>query len=192
MSDSRDVQYVSRGGLKLAHALDHFGIEPAGLECADLGCNVGGFVDCLLRRGATKVYAVDTGYGALDWSLRSDARVEVMERTNALEVVLPQAVRLVTVDVGWTRQQLVLPRALDLLEPEGIIVTLIKPHYEAERKLLRSGRLPDHHVDDTVQGVIARLADLGICIEATVESPIRGEGGNREVLGWIRCGQSKA
>lgn len=186
MSQPHNGSYVSRAGLKLAFALDRFEVDPTGWTCADLGSNVGGFVDCLLRRGAGKVYAIDTGYGALDWSLRRDARVVVMERTNALDVVLPEPVRLVTVDVAWTRQHVVLPRALELVEPAGTIVTLIKPHYEADPSALREGRLPDELVDPTVQAVIARLADLKITVSTTVESPIRGDGGNREVLGLIR------
>src|SRR5436309_2115272 len=99
------MPFVSRAGQKLDHALDVFKIDVAGLTCADLGCNVGGFVDCLLQRGAAKVYAVDTGYGVLDWKLRKDARVIVMERTNAMHVALPERVTLVTIDVAWTRQQ---------------------------------------------------------------------------------------
>ena len=177
--------YVSRGGEKLAAALEHFGLDPAGWVCADLGCNVGGFSDCLLQRGAAKVYAVDTGYGQLAWRLRQDDRVVVMERTNALHLTLPEPVSLVAIDVGWTRQHLILPAALRLLQPTGRIVTLIKPHYEAERKLLRKGVLPDEQVEVVVRAVVERLGDTGIRIANTIDSPIRGQGGNREVLALI-------
>ncbi len=178
--------FVSRGGQKLAAALDAFHIDPAGWVCADLGCNVGGFTDCLLQRGAARVYAVDTGYGELAWRLRKDARVVVMERTNALHVTLPEPVSLACIDVGWTRQQLILPAALRLLGPGGSIVTLIKPHYEADRRLLRGGVLSAEHFQDTVNQVMLRLADAGIRPETLFESPIRGHGGNREVMAVIR------
>lgn len=182
MVDDTSAEYVSRGGLKLARALDHFKIDPANLVCADLGSNVGGFVDCLLKHGASRVYSIDTGRGVLDWSLRHDPRVVVMERTNALDVSLPERVQLVTADVGWTRQHIILPRAMDLLEPGGTIVSLIKPQYEADRPLLRRGVLPDENAWPVVQKTLDRLAALGIVASATVESPIRGDGGNREWL----------
>src|ERR1700761_4113773 len=129
------MPFVSRAGQKLDHALDAFGVGVAGLACADLGCNVGGFVDCLLQRGAAKVYAVDTGYGVLEWKLRKDPRVVVMERTNAMHVDLPEPVSLVTIDVAWTRQRNILPAAGRILsrEPGARVVTLIKPHYEADK-----------------------------------------------------------
>src|SRR4051812_11330036 len=97
--------FISRAGQKLDHALTAFGVGVGGLVCADLGSNTGGFVDCLLQRGASRVYAVDTGYGVLDWKLRKDPRVVVMERTNAMHVRLPEPVDLVTIDVAWTRQR---------------------------------------------------------------------------------------
>jgi 23S rRNA (cytidine1920-2'-O)/16S rRNA (cytidine1409-2'-O)-methyltransferase len=185
MCPAFEQAYVSRGGEKLAAALDHFRIDPNDRVCADLGCNVGGFTDCLLQRGAAKVYAVDTAYGELAWTLRTDRRVVVTERTNALHVTLPEPVSLVTIDVGWTRQHLILPQALTLLEPGGAIVTLIKPHYEADQKLLRKGVLPDEHVDEVVGEVVADLKRAGLEVVDLVDSPIRGQGGNREVLGWI-------
>ncbi len=188
MSDIDPARYVSRAGAKLAFALDQFDVDPRDLVCADLGSNVGGFVDCLLRRGAAKVYSVDTSHGTLDWSLRNDCRVVVMERTNALHLVLEECVRLITVDVGWTRQQLVLPRAVDALEADGVIVSLIKPHYEAEATALRRGVLPDDAVEPTVRSVVERLGELGIRVAATVESPLRGDGGNREFLALARRG----
>src|SRR5687767_8878918 len=119
---SSECSYVSRGGLKLAAALDAFGIDPPGYVCADLGSNVGGFVDCLLQRGAKKVYAVDTGYGVLAYKLRIDPRVVVMERTNAMHVELPEVVDLITIDVAWTPQHRILPNAIRLSGLCGRIV----------------------------------------------------------------------
>jgi len=177
------VPYVSRGGRKLAHALDAFGVDPSGRVCADLGCSVGGFTDCLLQRGAARVYAVDTGYGVLDWKLRSDDRVVVLERTNALHVELPEPCGLVTIDASWTRQGRIVPVAAGLLEPGGRIVTLVKPHYEAPRELLVDGVLPDDRHPEVLAAVIAELNGLGFTAAGPVESPLRGgKGGNREHL----------
>ncbi len=186
MTDPADRPFVSRGGEKLAAALDAFGLAPAGMICADLGCNVGGFTDCLLQRGAKRVYAVDTGYGELAWKLRKDPRVVVMERTNALHVELPEAVELVTIDVAWTRQHLILPAAARLLSPDGLIVTLIKPHYEADRAALRGGVLPEECLPDALDAVRGRLAKTGMVIEQMIASPITGRKGNREYLGLVR------
>lgn len=177
------MPYVSRGGRKLAHALDAFGVDPAGLVCADLGCSVGGFTDCLLQRGAARVYAVDTGYGVLDWKLRSDDRVVVMERTNALHAELPEPCGLVAIDASWTRQARIVPVAAGLLGPGGRIVTLVKPHYEAPRELLADGVLPDDRHPEVLAAVIAELRGLGFATTGPVESPLRGgKGGNREHL----------
>src|SRR5205814_558828 len=134
-------QFVSRAGLKLDHALSHFAIDVTGHICADLCSNTGGFVDCLLQRGAAKVYAIDAGYGALDWKLRKDPRVIVMERTNAMHAELPEKVGVVTIDVAWTRQKHILPPARRMLAADGWVVTLIKPHYEADPAQLRKGIL---------------------------------------------------
>src|SRR5438128_543365 len=105
------MPFVSRAGQKLQHALATFDIDVTGKACADLGCSTGGFTDCLLQQGAAKVYAIDTGYGVLDWKLRNDPRVIVMERTNAMHVTLPQPVEIVTIDVAWTKQRHILPSA---------------------------------------------------------------------------------
>jgi len=177
------VPYVSRGGEKLAHALDHFAIDPAGRICADLGCSTGGFTDVLLRRGARRVHAVDTAYGVLDWQLRNDPRVVVHERTNALHVALPEPCSLVVIDAGWTRQQRIVAHALTLLEAGGEIVSLVKPHYEAPRRWLRGGRLPDDRLAEVLAAVLDRLRELPLEISGTVLSPLRGgKGGNREYL----------
>ena len=176
-------RFVSRAGDKLAFALDQFGVDPAGLICADLGCHVGGFTDCLLQRGAGKVYAIDTGHNILDWNLRNDERVVLMERTNALHAELPEAVELVTVDVGWTRQQLIMPRALAMLRPGGRAISLLKPHYEAERDERKGGRLPDELVEEVVRRTVATLTQAGVNVCQVAESPLRGEKArNREFL----------
>src|SRR3954469_9667302 len=104
-------EFVSRAGQKLEHALATFAVDVSGRICADLGSNTGGFVDCLLQRGAAKVYAIDTGYGALDWRLRKDPRVVVMERTNAMHAELPEKVSRISIDVAWTKQKHILPAA---------------------------------------------------------------------------------
>lgn len=183
------VPYASRAGAKLARALREFGMRVDGLVCADLGSSTGGFVDCLLRHGAARVYAVERGYGVLAYSLRSDARVVVMERTDALHVHLPEPADLVTIDTGWTRQSRILPAARSLLRPGGEIVTLVKPHYEAAPGLLRAGVLPDEELEGVLHAVRESLPSLGLRLLAETESPIRGHGGNREVL-W-RLGEAQ-
>lgn len=178
-------RHISRGGLKLAAALEGFDVDPSGLICADLGSNVGGFVQCLLRRGAERVYSVDTGYGVLDYQLRKDERVVVMERTNAMHVALPDPVSVVTIDTGWTRQRHILPAAARLLAPGGKILSLVKPHYEAPREWLRRGVLPEDKVPIVVEEVAAGLPDLRIKLVDQTASPIVGHAGNREV--WFLC-----
>ena len=179
-------EFVSRAGQKLDHALATFGVDVTGLTCADLGSNTGGFVDCLLRRGALKVYAIDTGYGVLDWKLRKDPRVVVMERTNAMHVELPERVSIVTIDVAWTRQRHILPAARRLVHDAGTVVSLIKPHYEAEPSQLVKGVLPAERVDDVVSRVGGDVRVAGFELMGTVPSPILGAKGNAEVLAHLR------
>jgi len=173
---------VSRAGDKLAHALAAFDVSPANRVCADLGCSTGGFVDCLLKAGAAKVYAVDRGYGVIDYRLRRDERVVVMERTDALHVRLPEPVHLVTIDAGWTRQGRILPIARRLLNNAGEIVTLIKPQYEADPNKLVSGIVPVEHIPEVLAAVRTSLDQLGFQLLAETESPILGRGGNHEFL----------
>ena len=180
------TDFVSRAGQKLDHALSHFGVEVTGLTCADLGSNTGGFVDVLLRRGAAKVYAVDTGYGVLDWKLRKDGRVVVMERTNAMHVTLPEKVQIVTIDVAWTRQRHILPSARRIITGDGACVTLIKPHYEAEPSQLKKGVLPEDLVGGIVEAVTADVTRASFHLIATIDSPIRGAKGNVEVLALLK------
>jgi 23S rRNA (cytidine1920-2'-O)/16S rRNA (cytidine1409-2'-O)-methyltransferase len=188
--DRADRTYVTRAGHKLAAALDDFQLELNGAVCADFGCNVGGFVDCLLRRGASRVYAVDTGYGVLAWTLRKDPRVVVMERTNAMHIQLPERVDLVTIDVAWTPQHQILPGALRQLRPGGRIISLVKPHYEADRSLLEGGVLPAALARTVLEDVCERIRRLGLAVARTVDSPIAGAKGNQEFLVLIVPGSS--
>lgn len=181
-------EFVSRAGIKLDHALAAFSVDAAGKICADLGCSTGGFTDCLLQRGAVKVYAVDTGYGVLDWKLRKDTRVVVMERTNAMHAKIPEAVDIVAIDVGWTRQRHILPSAAEMLAEGGTVVTLIKPHYEADPALLRKGVLPEESLEAVIQSVKREIESSGWLWEGSVRSPIKGMGGNVEVLVKLAAG----
>lgn len=197
-SESRP-SYVSRGALKLREAIDSFDLVVSGLRCCDLGCSVGGFTDCLLRAGAASVVAVDTAYAQLAWKLRQDERVTVMERTNALHAEPPNGpVDLVVIDLGWTPQDRAIPAALSWLEPGGLIVTLIKPHYEApreEKASLEKGVLPDERAEEIARDVYERLPSLGVETLGLCMSPLRGspkknkpEGvGNREWLALLRA-----
>ncbi len=182
MNAGQHHEFVSRAGMKLDHALNVFGVEPRDWVCADLGSSTGGFVDCLLWRGAAKVYAVERGYGVLAYSLRKDDRVVVMERTDALHVRLPDRVQFVTLDTGWTRQRLILPVASRLLGEGGRIISLVKPHYEADQEMLRDGVLPDDLTESILEPIRRGLPDLGLRLMNETESPIRGHGGNREHL----------
>ena len=193
--------FVSRGGEKLHHALQAFAIEPTGFVCADLGCSTGGFTDCLLQAGASLVYAVDTGYGILDWKLRNDPCVAVMERSNALHTDPPEEVAeaggldLVVIDLGWTRQKHALPVARKWLGSNGQVITLIKPHYEQEsgggdsRGRGKIGILPDDEAERVCDRVMQEIAASGWTVEGLVESPIRGgknaSKGNREWLALL-------
>ena len=187
--DDKDHGYASRGGLKLAAALDRFGIDVTQKVCADLGCSTGGFVDCFLQHGAARVYAVDTAYGELAWKLRQDERVTVMERTNALHAAPPleaaEACGMVSIDLGWTKQDRAIPAALRWLKigDTGRIVTLIKPHYESGRH-----RLSDEEADAVTRDVAERvLPALDVEVLDWMRSPIRGgKGKNLEHLALLR------
>ncbi|MGQ9648748.1 MAG: TlyA family RNA methyltransferase [Phycisphaerae bacterium] len=185
MTQPSDRPYVSRGGEKLAAGLSAFGIEPRGWVCADLGSNVGGFVDCLLRHGASRVYAVDTGYGTLAYALRTNPRVVVFERTNAMHVVLPEPVDLVTVDVAWTPQKRILPAAVRMLKPDGKIISLVKPHYETDRKLLHHGVLDPADAKTVFKSVCADIEAEGLAVARWIQSPVKGQKGNVEYLAII-------
>jgi 23S rRNA (cytidine1920-2'-O)/16S rRNA (cytidine1409-2'-O)-methyltransferase len=192
-------KFVSRGGHKLEHALAHFQLAVAGLTAIDLGASTGGFTDCLLQRGAGRVYAVDVGQGQLAWKLRQDPRVVVMEKTNAryltcrdFAAVLPGAeppADLVVVDCSFISLKKILPPAVPLLKPGGRIVALIKPQFEAGRAEADRGR--GVITDPAVHGrVLAELQEFvaeqaGLCWRGVVESPLLGPAGNKEFLALI-------
>lgn len=189
--------YVGRGGLKLKHALETFSLDVRGLTCADLGCNVGGFTDCLLQAGAAHVTAVDTGYGMLAYKLRIDPRVTVMERTNAMHATPPAGgVDLVVIDMAWTPQKHCIPAGLKWLKPEGRIVTLIKPHYESKglgmEDRLVDGVLSEADAEMVNQRVIESMGLMGVRVLGVTKSPIAGGGkkgnarGNVEYLAVLR------
>jgi len=180
VGESNEKRFVSRGGLKLQAAIDAFRVDVEGKVAADLGSHIGGFVDCLLQNGARKVYAVDTCYGTLAYKLRQDPRVVVMERTNALYVRLPEKVDIVTIDVGWTPQRIILPRARRLIKPSGCIISLLKPQYEARDEERVKGVVKPELVEGVVERVKDQLVQLGIEIRGIIESPIAGGAGNRE------------
>lgn len=181
-------KFVSRAGEKLDAAMDAFALDVQGAVCADFGCNVGGFTQCLLLRGASKVYAIDTGYGELAWTLRKDSRVAVMERTNALYVQPPEPVDLVVIDMAWTVQNLAIPAAMKWLGRDatrpGWIVALLKPHYE----LAKSGGGKPHDVltrdqsDAVCAEVCEKLNAMGHQVRAVMRSVLQGKGGNTEYL----------
>ncbi|HVZ94350.1 MAG TPA: SAM-dependent methyltransferase, partial [Phycisphaerales bacterium] len=177
--------FVSRGGLKLHHALTHFNFNPSGLTAADFGCNLGGFTDCLLQHGAAHVYAVDTSYGTLAWKLRNDPRITVLERTNAIHAAPPidRPIDLVVIDMGWTTQDKCIPAALKWLRPDASrwathIITLIKPHYESHRfgmdDRLREGVLDETDAEAVLELVTASLPSLGVTVRGVTKSPITG------------------
>ncbi len=173
--------YVSRGGLKLDHALREFNLDPTGLVCADFGCSTGGFTDCLLQHGATHVHSIDTAYGELAWKLRQDDRVTVHERSNALHLEPPQdvveahGVDLIVVDLGWTKQDKALNAAKRWLKPEGRIISLVKPHYEATEDELPKGAILDPDLAEQIsERVRDTLPELGWCVLGWTKSPVLG------------------
>ncbi len=196
--------YVGRGGIKLAHALEFFGVDPRGRHCADLGCHVGGFTDCLLKSGAASVVSVDTAYGVLDYKLRVDPRVTVMERTNALHSAPPddRAISLIVIDLGWTPQRLCLPVAAKWLGPGGRILTLIKPQYEAkdvDPAALREGNILEESAAWRIAGAVMQsIPTLGFRIRGFTRSPIYGgqtrgvKTGNVEFLAHLEAIESPA
>jgi 23S rRNA (cytidine1920-2'-O)/16S rRNA (cytidine1409-2'-O)-methyltransferase len=192
-SPSPEHKFVSRGGFKLRHALDVFGLSVAGLTCADLGASTGGFTDCLLQAGAARVFAVDTAYGEFAWKLRQDPRVVLLERTNALHARRPEErVDLVMADLGWTPQRLLIPAALKWLRAGGRIVTLIKPHYELKdrdaRAIPRGGVLPLEVAEAELARVIGGLPAVGVCVQGVTKSPVLGGSkgvGNAEWLALL-------
>jgi 23S rRNA (cytidine1920-2'-O)/16S rRNA (cytidine1409-2'-O)-methyltransferase len=184
----QDHPWVSRGGLKLAHALEHFAIDPAGAVAIDVGASTGGFTDVLIQGGATKVYAVDVGHGQLAWKLRNDDRVIVLEKTNARHLTaehVPEPVDMVVCDASFISLKTVLPAAIAMVRPGGRLVALIKPQFEAGRAQVGKGgvvRDPDVHaaVCDDIRAWLDGIG--GWQIDGIVQSPITGPEGNIEFL----------
>jgi 23S rRNA (cytidine1920-2'-O)/16S rRNA (cytidine1409-2'-O)-methyltransferase len=183
--------FVSRGGRKLAYALDHFELDPTGWTCLDVGASTGGFTDCLLQRGASRVYALDVGRGQLDFKLRSDSRVVAMEGVNAryFEVEsIAEPCQLVTVDISFISLVKVVPALLPVLPPGGYLLTLIKPQFEVGKGLVGKGGVVR---DESVRGRIIQergeeLASLGLVLMGIVDSEVVGAKGNREALALFR------
>jgi len=184
----QDHPWVSRGGLKLIKGLEVFAVDPAGLVALDVGASTGGFTDVLLTKGAARVYAVDVGHGQLAWKLRVDPRVVVLERTNARHLTpqqIPEAVDMVVCDASFIGLETILPAALALVRPGGVLIALIKPQFEVGKGRVGKGgvvREPELH-DEVCQRIVAWLASRpGWTVAGLTESPIRGPEGNVEFL----------
>lgn len=187
------MPYVSRGGYKLAGALDHFHIDPAGFECLDVGASTGGFTDCLLQRGAARVHAIDTGHGQIDWKLRNDPRVVLREGVNARYLQtrdFPVKFDLAVCDASFISATMLVPAIAPLLTPSGAMIVLVKPQFEAGRGQVGKGgivRDPEIH-RAACDRVRAAVEALGFAAEV-IDSPIEGAEGNREFLLYAQPSQ---
>jgi 23S rRNA (cytidine1920-2'-O)/16S rRNA (cytidine1409-2'-O)-methyltransferase len=184
-------KYVGRGALKLEAALDHFNIDVYGKTALDIGASTGGFTDCLLQRGANKVYAVDVGHGQLDWKLRNDPRVIALEKVNARCLSrehIPELVDICVIDVSFISLTLILPNAFNLITPTGVILALIKPEFELQRSEVGKGgivRDQDLHLK-AQDKIVAFVTQLGHVVTGIVPSAIKGADGNQEFFACIR------
>lgn len=180
------LPFVGRGGLKLDHALKEFGIDPSGLVCLDVGASTGGFTDCLLQRGASKVYAVDVGYGQLHMKLRDDPRVVMIEKTNFRNIdpmLIPEPVDLTVIDVSFISLSKILPNVKSFLKEGGRVVALVKPQFELGPKDVKKGVVRSEELrEKAVADAEAAAAALGFKPQGRVWSPIEGAKGNRECL----------
>jgi len=181
------LKYVSRGGLKLEAALKEFGIDPTGETAVDIGASTGGFTDCLLRSGAAKVYAIDVGYGQLDWKLRQDPRVVVREKLNA-RYIKPEdtgePADIVVIDVSFISLTMIIPPALALLKPGGVLLALIKPQFEVGKGEVGKGGIvrDESKHREVVDKITEFVKSLGIGVLGVIPSPIEGAEGNKEFL----------
>jgi 23S rRNA (cytidine1920-2'-O)/16S rRNA (cytidine1409-2'-O)-methyltransferase len=187
---SPDMPYVSRGGLKLAAALEYFKVEVNGKVAMDVGASTGGFTDCLLQHGAARVYDVDVGYGQLAWRLRQDARVVVLERTNIRHLAreaIPEEMDLVVVDVSFISLKLVLPKVMIFLRPGGAVLALVKPQFEVGKgQVGRGGVVRDQQLQLQVVAEIQQFAEnLGLTVAGVIPSPVLGPKGNQEYLLYL-------
>jgi len=190
------LRYVSRGGLKLEKAMTTFGLTLEGKVCADIGASTGGFTDCMLQNGAQKVYAVDVGYGQLDWKLRNDPRVVCMERTNARYLTreqIPVPLDFASIDVSFISLKLIFPALFQLLNEDGHIACLIKPQFEAGReKVGKKGVVRDPSVHlEVLENFMVHAKESNFTVLGVTYSPIRGPEGNIEYLGYLKKGLSE-
>jgi 23S rRNA (cytidine1920-2'-O)/16S rRNA (cytidine1409-2'-O)-methyltransferase len=184
-------KYVGRGALKLESALEHFPIDLRGKTALDIGASTGGFTDCMLQRGAEKVYAVDVGYGQLDWKLRNDPRVVVLEKINARFLTREQVQELVNVcviDVSFISLTMILRNAVAFLKPDGVILALIKPQFELQRSEVgKGGIVRDPRLHQKAQDkIVAFVSDLGHVVTGIAPAAIKGADGNQEFFACIR------
>ena len=184
-------KYVSRGALKLQSALDYFCIDLSGKTALDIGASTGGFTDCILQRGAEKIYAVDVGYGQLDWKLRNDPRVIVLEKINARFLTrehVPELIDICVIDVSFISLTLILPNAVALLQPDGMILALIKPQFELQRSEVgKGGIVRDPRLHQKAQDkIVAFVDDLGQVVAGIAPAAIKGADGNQEFFACIR------
>lgn len=181
--------YVSRGGLKLEAALDYFDVDVTDRVCADIGASTGGFTDCLLQRGAKRVYAIDVGRGILDWKLRNDRRVIVMEATNARYLTsMPERISLVTIDVSFISIKKILPAVMLWISSEGEVIALIKPQFEAGKREVSRGKgvIKDPQVHkEVLEDILEYAQNEGLAISGLLCSPVRGPKGNTEFLAHL-------
>jgi 23S rRNA (cytidine1920-2'-O)/16S rRNA (cytidine1409-2'-O)-methyltransferase len=183
----KPAPYVSRSGEKLAAALEAFSIDPNGVIGLDVGCSTGGFTDCLLQRGAKRIYAVDVGYGQIDWKLRQDSRVVLLERTNIRHVdraLIPEPIDLAVIDVSFISLTLVMPSVVPLLRENATVVVLVKPQFEVGKGQVGTGGIvrDDAQRQAVTKKVIDCGARLGLQVQGVLDSPVKGRKGNREIL----------
>ncbi len=186
-----DLAYVSRGGLKLEAGLERFDVDPTDMVVADIGASTGGFTDCLLQRGARRVFAIDVGYGQLAWKLRQDDRVEVLERVNIRHMdsdKVDEACDLAVIDCSFISLRLVMPKTLELLKPDAEVIALIKPQFEAgPERVEKGGVVRDAKVrQEVIDEVVEALEELGLEKVAGRDSPVHGPAGNIEYIAHFR------
>lgn len=193
---AREIPYVSRGGVKLEEALRSFDVDVTGLTCLDVGASTGGFTDCLLQHGAKHVTAVDVGYGQFDWRLRSNPRVNVIERTNIRNLdagTLPAPMDLVCVDVSFISLRIVVPVVLKFLKPSGSLICLIKPQFEVGKGMVGKGgvvRNPALH-ETVIKDLTQAFEALNLQVSGLIPSPILGPKGNQEFLVYLQATQNR-
>ena len=193
LSVTEDRPFVSRGGIKLANALDALGIDVTGLDCLDVGASTGGFTDCLLQRGALRVIALDVAHGQLEWSLRNDTRVEVIERMNARAITprdLPFEPSLATIDVSFISLVKVMPAVTECLPPDGQLLAMVKPQFELGRARVKAGvvRAAEDRREALVN-VASAASELGLAVHGFASSELPGPKGNEETFLWASRGE---